>query len=382
MLVVAEVQPGAAADGQLAVGDVLVAIDGKPMADFDALDALLDDRVGGQVEIVGRARRRHAQGHAAGAGPARDHARRLPRDRRRRAAHAVLADGAPHERAGLRRLRRESRATCWASAGIPRGAVLTELDGKPLKNLDDALAIFADARPRPARDGALLHDGGHADAAAHVDPHRPRLVPGAATACATTRSGSGPARRSPAGPDAPPPKPGTTRFARTGDKLVDALAPSLVLVEFNMPYSISGVTERNYHGTGVVIDAVRGLVAVDRNTVPVSLGDVRLTFAGTVEVDATVEYVHPLHNLAVVRYDPRQLGDTPVQAVKLRRAHAGNGGDGARRRHAGGQPRRFPAGDRRPRSGRSGSRCRGRSSSATRTSRSCGWSTARRTSTA
>jgi S1-C subfamily serine protease len=84
-----------------------------------------------------------------------------------------------------------------------------------------------------------------------------------------------------------------------------------------MPYSISGVTERNYHGTGVVIDAARGLVAVDRNTVPVPLGDVRLTFAGTVQVDATVEYVHPLHNLAVLRYDPRLLGDTPVAAVRF-----------------------------------------------------------------
>ena len=65
-------------------------------------------------------------------------------------------------------------------AGIPRGAVLTELDGKPLESLDDALAIFADPRPRPARDRALLHDGGHAHAAADLDPHRPRLVPGAA----------------------------------------------------------------------------------------------------------------------------------------------------------------------------------------------------------
>jgi S1-C subfamily serine protease len=84
-----------------------------------------------------------------------------------------------------------------------------------------------------------------------------------------------------------------------------------------MPYSVSGVTERNYHGTGVVLDTARGLVAVDRNTVPVALGDVRLTFAGTIQVDGTVEYVHPLHNLAVVRYDPRQLGETPVKAVKF-----------------------------------------------------------------
>ena len=65
MLVVTEVQPGAAADGQLAVGDVLVAIDGKAMSDFEAVDALLDDSVGKAGRARGRARRRHAQGHAA-----------------------------------------------------------------------------------------------------------------------------------------------------------------------------------------------------------------------------------------------------------------------------------------------------------------------------
>ena len=34
-------------------------------------------------------------------------------------------------------------------------------------------------------------------------------------------------------------------------------------------------------------------------------------------MEGTVEYVHPLHNLAVVRYDPLQLGDTPVKSVKF-----------------------------------------------------------------
>jgi S1-C subfamily serine protease len=201
-------------------------------------------------------------------------------------------------------------------AGIPRGAVLTELDGKPLRNLDDALAIFsamghgqrATVRYFTMEDTRTLQlTSIRVDRAWFPARHCVR----------DDAIGLWPCTPIAAGPDAPPQSAGTTRFDRTGDKLVDALAPSLALVEFNMPYSISGVTERNYHGTGVVIDAVRGLVAVDRNTVPVALGDVRLTFAGTIQVDGTVEYVHPLHNLAVVRYDPRQLGDTPVEAVKF-----------------------------------------------------------------
>ena len=51
MLVVTEVQPGADAHGQLAVGDVLVTADGRPISDFEVLDALLDDRIGGQIEL-------------------------------------------------------------------------------------------------------------------------------------------------------------------------------------------------------------------------------------------------------------------------------------------------------------------------------------------
>jgi S1-C subfamily serine protease len=82
-----------------------------------------------------------------------------------------------------------------------------------------------------------------------------------------------------------------------------------------MPYSVSGVTERNYYGTGLLVDAAQGLVVVDRNTVPVSIGDVRLTFAGTLEVPGRVEYIHPLHNFALVRFDPALIGATPVRAA-------------------------------------------------------------------
>ena len=113
------------------------------------------------------------------------------------------------------------------------------------------------------------------------------------------------------------------------------------MVTFDMPYSVSGITERNYHGTGLVVDAQRGLVVVDRNTVPVAVGDVTITFAGTVQVPGRVVYIHPLHNLAVVAYDPKLIGTTPVKSREARRRASSSPGEpvwvvglGARQRAA------------------------------------------------
>jgi S1-C subfamily serine protease len=116
---------------------------------------------------------------------------------------------------------------------------------------------------------------------------------------------------------APPPKPATTRFIDYPDARRSRLAPSLVVVNFDMPYTVAGVSDRHYFGTGAIIDAARGLVVVDRNTVPVALGDVRITFAGSLEVPGRVEWIHPLHNLAVVAYDPALIADTPVREVEF-----------------------------------------------------------------
>ena len=96
---------------------------------------------------------------------------------------------------------------------------------------------------------------------------------------------------------------------------MQAVTPSLVLVNFDMPYTVSGVADRYYYGTGLIADAERGWVVVDRNTVPVAMGDVRLTFAGSLEIPGRVEYIHPLHNLAVVSYDPKLIGNTPVKSA-------------------------------------------------------------------
>ena len=87
-------------------------------------------------------------------------------------------------------------------------------------------------------------------------------------------------------PPTPPPVPRPVRFAFTGPEHVQRAAPSLVRVLFDIPYQIDGVAGLKYIGAGVVVDAKRRLVLVDRNTVPVALG-VRVEFACTVEVAAT-----------------------------------------------------------------------------------------------
>ncbi len=56
---------------------------------------------------------------------------------------------------------------------------------------------------------------------------------------------------------------------------------------------------------------------MDRNTVPVAIGDVTVTFAGSLEVKGRVEALHPFHNLAIVAYDPAAIGDTPVEEASF-----------------------------------------------------------------
>ena len=53
---------------------------------------------------------------------------------------------------------------------------------------------------------------------------------------------------------------------------------------------------------------------VDRSTVPIALGDVLVTIGGTVEVPGEVVFVHPMHNISIIRYNPQDL---PSQADGL-----------------------------------------------------------------
>ena len=315
MLVVDEVQPGSGADGVLSPGDILVSLNGKPVPEFFALEDVLDSHVGQHINVEvqrGNETLQHALDVQSLSAITADEYIEFGEA----VVHTLSYQQARHYNLPIEGVYIANPGYVFGSAGIPHGALISSFNGKKMHNLADfqaALADLADGARAPVRYVTLEDPRTTQLKVIRMDR---RWFP--ARKCKRDDSlGTWPCVALSAGPAPTKPAPAATQFAKTGDPRIDALAPSLVMITFDMPYSVSGVTEKNYHGTGVIVDTKRGLVVIDRNTVPLAMGDVRLTFNGTVEVPGKVEFIHPLHNLAVVSYDPQSIGDTPVRAAKF-----------------------------------------------------------------
>jgi len=316
MLVVEEVVPGGPADGRLEAGDVLVRVEGERIRGFLPLEAALDARVGGSVELqVERGGRPLALSL-----PVAD-------------LHEVTPDEYLEIGGGVVNELSYQQARNFAlpvggvfvaapgymleRAGIPRGAVVTEVGGRPSPDLD-AFHEAVIALPHGARVPVRWFRVGvprHRQVSLVRIDRRWHPVQRCAWSEAT---GHWPCSAAPAAPRAPPPEPATIRLPRYEEGPTRTLAASMAQVRFHIPYRVSGVYGDRFVGSGLVVDAERGLVVTDRDTVPVALGDATLTFAGSLEVPAEVVYLHPEHNLAVLRYDPRLLGETPLRSAELR----------------------------------------------------------------
>ncbi len=317
MLVVAEVQPGSAADGVLQPGDILRKLNGRYVTQFEPLSQVLDDSVGGTVSLE-LTRGGKAVSAIVPVGDLHAITPDAYVDFGDAIVHTLSYQQARHFNVPIKGAFVANPGYLLGAAGIPRGAVVLSIDGREIAGLADferAIAGLGDGDRAAMRYTTIDDPNGSQLRSVRMDR---RWFP--ARHCQRNDlSGIWDCVDIPAGPLSKPVTGGSTTFARRGDPLAAKLAPSLVGINFDMPYSVSGITERNYYGTGLLVDVRRGLVVVDRNTVPVSMGDVRLTFAGTLEIPGRVEYIHPLHNLAVVSFDPALIGTTPVVAAEFDR---------------------------------------------------------------
>ena len=320
MLVVQEVQPGSPGDGVLEPGDILVRVNGRLLTQFEPLAAVLDDSVGAEVALeLARGGRPVAVRVPVGDLHAITPAAFI--DFGDAIVHTLSYQQARHFHRPVRGAYVANPGYVLGAAGVPRGAVILEVDGREVAGVDEfaqALSALRDGDRATLRLTTIDDPNGSQLRSMRMErrwfPVR-RCERNDATGLWDCRELELELQPRPAVARSAPVA--GARFGRPADPRAARLAPSLVGVAFDMPYSVAGISERNYSGTGLLVDAARGLVIVDRNTVPVSVGDVRLTFAGTLEVPGRVEYVHPLHNLAVVAFDPAALGDTPIRAAEF-----------------------------------------------------------------
>ncbi|XP_024357766.1 protease Do-like 7 isoform X2 [Physcomitrium patens] len=99
------------------------------------------------------------------------------------------------------------------------------------------------------------------------------------------------------------------------------IEPTLVMMEVHIPPSamLDGVHAQHSFGTGVIVYHSKdlGLVAVDKNTVAISVSDVMLNFAAfPMDIPGEVVFLHPVHNYSLVAYNPRALGEVGMAAVQ------------------------------------------------------------------
>jgi len=314
MLVVRETVPGGPADGVLQAGDVLVRLNGELITTFVPLDAALDDAVGGQVtlalerggqllDVTLDVSDLHALSASAyvevGGGVIHELSFHQARN------HAVPVEG----------LFVASPGYMLSAAGIPDSALIRAVGGVPLATLEE---LWLDLLSRGDRERVPIRY-------AHISrPEREQVKVVtidrrwfALRHCVRDAAGAWPCEDAPTAEPAPPPAPATTTLSGNGSKPAQVLAASLVMVEFDVPYRVEGVWGSNFRGAGLVVDADQGLILTDRDTVPVGLGDITLTFGGSVRIPGQVVFVHPEHNVSLVRYDPALLGATPVRSAEL-----------------------------------------------------------------
>ncbi|KAJ2747467.1 hypothetical protein GGI20_000456 [Coemansia sp. BCRC 34301] len=314
MLAVRTAQRGGPAEGSLQSGDIVVALNGSPAIDFVRLEDALDSAIGSGVQFSVWRGCRAFDAHITvqdmadvtpsrfievGGGVVNDVSYQVAR------SYGIHTGGVYVASSGH----------MLGSANAWRGSVIVSVNNIATPSLDafaDALAQLSEGSRVPIRLFAVDMPHRYKVVIMNVTTHWHALR----MATRDERTGSWEYR------DLDPPKlrigaadPQTASLPQLPPALApaDLVWPSLVYLDFHIPYLVDGMKATQFAGPGFIVDRDLGLVACDRDTVPTGVGDVYVTIAGSIVVAGRVEFLHPVYNFAVVRYDPQLIGATPVE---------------------------------------------------------------------
>jgi pro-apoptotic serine protease NMA111 len=153
MLVVDDVQPGSSADGVLAPGDILVAVNGKPIPEFFSLEDVLDNHVGQRVKVEvqrGSQPMQHDLEVQSLSSITPDEFIEFGEA----VVHTLSYQQARHFNVPIKGVYIANPGYVFGAAGIPRAALIRSFNGKPVATLAEfaaALAELADGARVPVR---------------------------------------------------------------------------------------------------------------------------------------------------------------------------------------------------------------------------------------
>jgi len=309
VLVVERVLTGGATDGLLEPGDILYTVQGERITDFVSLEVWLDSAVEEtlSVQVI---RGGDIITHDVKVGDL--HAVSPSRFIEVGGAvfHELAYQTARHTVLPIKGIQVAHRGYMLGTEVPPR-SVITHINGLKVDGLDEFEAVVAKIPDREPFNLEVLTTS---------EPERPLIYTAEmdrrwfpARACARVDGQRDWDCRSlaEAAPAAGREISSARPMAAKG-RIAGRLGPSIVLVNYSVPFRTDGVYSASFSGVGVVVDKEAGLVLVDRDTVTAGLGDASIVFAGSIEVPAEVVAIHPRINMALIRYQPKDIGDTEV----------------------------------------------------------------------
>lgn len=318
MLGVGGVLPGTSSFKVLRAGDVIVKINGQIVIDYVRLEDILDGSVDKEVvlAVIRGGKRLDIKVSVS------DLTQLVPDDFVEVGStifHPLSYNLAWHFNRAPRGIYVADPGYLFNSGEIPKGSLVTKVQGHPISNLDEIERVLKDlpqgatvsveyvnlAYPNVLRQGSLTLNAAWFPAQrCKREGYEERWN------CVDIKLKE----------QREFPKPQSVSFLGEDSEVLNKLASAFVYVNYTVPYSVSGYdvgAGAHFEGAGIIVDKQQGLVITDRNTVLHAVGDVTLTFAGSISIPARLEYLHPVHNLAILSFDPRLLADTPITEVSL-----------------------------------------------------------------
>ncbi|CAO3676150.1 unnamed protein product [Rhizopus microsporus] len=317
MLVVRSLLPKGPADGMLVPGDIIVGCNGKMIPHFIGLFSILDDRVNQEVTLT-ISRGKKVQDvkvtvqdlHSItpnrfveiGGGIVHELSYQLAKSYSQPVGGVYVA----------------TSGHMLASASAWRKSIIVSVNNVPTPNLDafiDVMKTLPDGARVPIRFYALHKAYKDKVMIMHVDRHWHKFR----IAVRNDQTGLWDFTDMPPPPKTIPYSPSTASFPPLDPSLAlaEKLMPSFVAIDFYLPYLVDGMKVTQFYGTGFVLSVNPPLIMCDRDTIPIGLGDIFITFANSIIIPGQLLFLHPFYNYVILTYDPKLIGDTVVKPIEF-----------------------------------------------------------------